>query len=150
MASSKNLGGSDCIGFWASNVLIIEKAPDGSDAGVVTIAGTADGGTLERTGFDWKNAGFIVGQLVMIGGLEPKAWRLMNISGVSTRVDVLYRLQWYESTRIRLSSSVCSAPCPNANLLRFKPSATRTLSCAIRPSAKITRTDFSSASSVAR
>ena len=38
-AGTENLGGSDHIGFWASNVLIIEKAPDGSGAGGVTIAG---------------------------------------------------------------------------------------------------------------
>ena len=36
---NREAGGSDRIGFWASNVLIIEKAPDGSGAGGVTIAG---------------------------------------------------------------------------------------------------------------
>ena len=54
--------------------------------GTVTLAPTATGGTVTRAGFDFKAAGFVVGQLVMISGLEPKTWRLVGISGVGNSV----------------------------------------------------------------
>jgi len=39
-----------------------------------------DGGTVSRPNFDWKAAGFLVGQLVMIGGLEPEVFRIIDMT----------------------------------------------------------------------
>ena len=49
--------------------------------GAVSLAPTATGGTVTRSGFDWAAAGFVVGQLVYISGLEPQTWRLVGITG---------------------------------------------------------------------
>ena len=42
--------------------------------------------------------------------LQSRYGRIPALSGVSLRVFVLYRLQWYESTIVRLRGSACSAP----------------------------------------
>jgi hypothetical protein len=48
--------------------------------GTVTLATTAIGLDVTRTGGDWATDGFVVGQQVMIGGIEPTVWRLVGIS----------------------------------------------------------------------
>ncbi|MCA1683511.1 MAG: hypothetical protein LC708_00005, partial [Actinobacteria bacterium] len=57
-----------------------EPDPTVSATGTVTITGTATGGTVTRPGFDWVAAGFVVGQLVLVSGLEG-SWRLVGVSG---------------------------------------------------------------------
>ena len=70
---------------------ITAEDPALDTTGSVSIVGAADGGTLTRTGFDWKAYGLVVGQQIMIGGLEPSVWRLMGISGPGNSVLTLGR-----------------------------------------------------------
>ena len=53
---------------------------------VTPLAGA--GATVFSAGFDWRAAGFEVGQLVFVDGLEPKTWRLVDISADRTTLTL--------------------------------------------------------------
>ncbi len=77
-----------------NSVLVLEGLPLASQTGelrlvasdrlvnittMVSIAASANGGTITRSSGQWRDDGFIVGQLVMIDGKQGN-WRLVNIS----------------------------------------------------------------------